>query len=84
LVTAYAAWIHERQADLSKADMASYYVPGRTALERCREAFRRIEAGLALLLEDENAAEAFRFANLAMWQQRVHTIIALRGSGLSS
>jgi hypothetical protein len=31
-----------------------------------------------LLLEDEQAAEAFRFANLAMWQQRVHTILALK------
>jgi hypothetical protein len=72
LVTAYAAWIDERQADLAKPDMAQYQAPGRTALERCREAVRRIEAGLALLLENENAAEAFRFANLAMWQQRVH------------
>ena len=61
-----------------KPDMALYQTPGQTALERCREALRRIEAGLTLLLEDENAAEAFRFANLAMWQQRVHTIISLK------
>ena len=58
--------------------MAPYQTPGQTALERCREALRRIEAGLTLLPEDEQAAEAFRFANLAMWQQRVHTIVSLR------
>ena len=78
LLTAYAAWIEDRQADLAKPDMAPYQTPGKTALERCREALGRIEAGLSLLQEDEHAAEAFRFANLAMWQQRVRTIISLR------
>ena len=78
LLTAYAAWIEDRQADLQKPDMALYQTPGQTALERCREALRRIEAGLTLLAEDEKAAEAFRFANLAMWQQRVHTILSLK------
>jgi hypothetical protein len=29
-----------------------------------------------LLQDDERAADAFRFANLAMWQQRIHTIYA--------
>ena len=78
LLTAYAAWIDDRQADLANPDMAPYQTPGQTALGRCREALRRIEAGLTLLAEDENAAEAFRFANLAMWQQRVHSMISLR------
>ena len=78
LLAAYAAWIEERQADLQKPDMALYQAPGQTALGRCEEAHLRIEAGLALLTEDENAAEAFRFANLAMWQQRIHTILSLK------
>lgn len=78
LLTAYAAWIDDRQADLAQPDMAPYQTPGRTALGRCREALYRIEAGLKLLEADETAAEAFRFANLAMWQQRVHTIISLK------
>ena len=43
-----------------------------------RQTLGRIEAGLKLLLEDEKAAEAFRFANLAMWQQRIHTIVSLK------
>jgi hypothetical protein len=78
LLTAYAAWIDDRQTDLKRPDMAPYQTPGQAALERCREALRRIEEGLTLLGEDEKAAEAFRFANLAMWQQRVHTILSLK------
>ncbi len=78
LLTAYVAWIEEREADLQKPDMDLHQKAGRSSLDRCREALRRIEAGLILLNEDEQAAEAFRFANLAMWQQRVHTIVALK------
>ena len=74
LVTAYAAWIKDREADLTNPDMALCHKPGQSALERCKNALKRIEAGLKLLQEDEKAAEAFRFANQAMWQQRVHTI----------
>jgi len=78
LLVAYGAWIDERQADLTTPDMANYQTPGKNSLGRCREALGRIEAGLTLLLEDEKAAEAFLFANLAMWQQRIHTIISLK------
>jgi hypothetical protein len=74
LVTAYGAWIKEREADLKKPEMSPYQQPGKSSLERCKNSLRRIEAGLKLLQEDEKAAEAFRFANLAMWQQRLHTI----------
>ena len=62
----------------TKPDMALYQKPGQSALERCREALKRIEAGLTLLDEDEKAAEAFRFANLAMWQQRSTRSISLK------
>jgi len=78
LLVAYRAWIDERQADLTKPDMSVYQAPGKNSLGRCQEALGRIEAGLTLLLADEKAAQAFRFANLAMWQQRIHTIISLK------
>jgi hypothetical protein len=78
LLTAYAAWIEDRQADLQKPDLALYQKPGQAALDGCRDTLRRIEAGLRLLREDEKAAEAFRFANLVMWQQRIHTILSLK------
>lgn len=76
LLVAYEAWIQNREADLNKPDMALYKKAGESALRRCRTALARIEAGLKLLQEDEKVAEAFRFANLAMWQQRIHTIIS--------
>src|SRR5208337_1749477 len=37
-----------------------------------------IKEGLKLILDDGKAADAFRFANLAMWKQRIQTIISLR------
>ena len=49
---------------------------GQAALARCRQTLTRIEAGLTLLQQDAQAADAFRFANLAMWQQRIHTLYA--------
>jgi hypothetical protein len=74
LLVAYESWIKDREADLNKPEMAPYQQPCKSSLERCKDAFNRIAAGLKLLQEDETAAEAFRFANLAMWQQRIHTI----------
>jgi hypothetical protein len=78
LLTAYEAWIKDREADLKKPDIALHKKSGEAALDRCRAALVRIEAGLKLLSQDDKAAEAFRFANLAMWQQRIHTIISLK------
>jgi hypothetical protein len=78
LLTAYEAWIKDREADLKKSDMALHKKAGQAALERCRTALTRIEAGLKLLAQDEKAAEAFRFANHAMWQQRIRTILSLK------
>ncbi len=78
LITAYEAWIKDRQADLKKPDMALHQKPGESSLNRCKSALERIEAGLKLLLDDEKAADAFRFANLAMWRQRIQTIISLK------
>ena len=79
---AYEAWIKDRQADLKAPDMAPHKKAGEAAVENCRAALSRIEAGLNLLTQDEQAAEAFRFANLAMWQQRIHTILSLKKSVL--
>jgi len=78
LLTAYEAWIHEREAELITPGMQPYQLPGKEALRRCRLALSRIEAGLKLIGADEKAAEAFRFANLAMWQQRIHSIYSLK------
>jgi Helicase conserved C-terminal domain len=79
LLVAYEAWIKEREAELESPDMKPHGAAGKTAIEHCRATLKRIEAGLKLLIEDEQAAEAFRFANQAMWQQRIRTIYSLDG-----
>lgn len=73
LVTAYGAWIKEREVELQQPDLAAHQKPGKRALENCRVVLSRIETGIRLLKDDPQAADAFRFANLAMWQQRVHS-----------
>ncbi|MCI0391381.1 MAG: DISARM system helicase DrmA [Acidobacteria bacterium] len=78
LLTAYEAWIADREVELKSPDMKPHREAGKAALERCRTALARIEAGLKLISSNEKAAEAFRFANLAMWQQRIRSIYALK------
>ena len=56
--------------------MAPSLTPGQAALGRCRQTLTRIEAGFTSLHQDAHAADAFRFANLAMWHQRIHTLYA--------
>jgi hypothetical protein len=77
LIQAYGQWIEQqsRQAR-SAADLAGYQAQVANVLDNCRQALRRIEAGIALLDRDPQAAAAFQFANRAMWQQRVRSIYA--------
>lgn len=77
LADAYAAWIKAEEQKLGHPDLKEYQQVGVTALQRCREALDRLRAGLALIGSEESAAEAFRFANRVMWQQRVRSIYAL-------
>src|SRR5439155_14752825 len=44
-----------------------------SALETAETVAQRIEAGIRLLAKDAGALTAFRFANEAMWKQRVRT-----------
>ncbi len=45
LITAYEAWIKDRQADLEKPDMALHQAPGDSALNRCKGALQRDRGG---------------------------------------
>ncbi|MEP7341954.1 MAG: DISARM system helicase DrmA [Acidobacteriota bacterium] len=78
LLIGYDAWISEREAELKTPQLAKHQDAGKESLRRCRLALSRIEAGLKLICKDEKAADAFRFANLAMWQQRVRSIYSLK------
>ena len=74
LVEAYETWI-SAQAGRVEADptLQPYTAEAATALKNCRETVQRLRAGLALLDTNIEAAEAFRFANRAMYLQRLHT-----------
>ena len=75
LPDAYARWIRDQQARLrDPANRLGEHLPdAERALAACEVALGRIRDGLVLLAADEKAADAFRFANRAMWQQRIHT-----------
>jgi ribosomal protein L24E len=80
LAQAYEAWIGECDAQVAgpSSDLGDYRASAQAALANCREALARIQAGIDLLDSDPAAAQAFRFANRAMYLQRVHSIYARR------
>ena len=79
LADAYDSWIALQAAKAKRPEegLAGYEDVVARALGHCRETCRRIREGIALLQSDPQAADAFRFANRAMWQQRIHSIYSL-------
>ena len=75
LPDAYAAWIARQRARIGTpgARLDGFDAEARAALAQCDKVLARIRDGLALLAGHEQAAEAFRFANRAMWLQRLRT-----------
>ncbi|WP_457593103.1 DISARM system helicase DrmA [Hydrogenimonas sp.] len=73
----YAAWIEENEARID-SELAGYEASARESLARCRDILRRLEEGIETLTSDGKALEAFRFANRAMAEQRIHSIYTLR------
>ena len=75
LPDAYGAWIERQRARASHPDarVDGFGTEAKAALVECERVLARIRDGLALLAGHEQAAEAFRFANRAMWLQRLHT-----------
>ena len=76
--SAYAEWIQRETAKLGNAAerLADHQTAAQRALDRCQRANARIAEGINLIENDPLAEEAFRFANQAMWQQRVHSTYA--------
>ena len=75
-MTAYKAWIDDEEAKVADPGqgLARFKDAAIANIAICRKTLERIEAGLQLLSENEQAAEAFRFMNRAMWLQRTHSI----------
>ncbi len=69
LSKAYANWIATQQAQLNKPELAEFRGVAQLALERCQQTLTRIQAGIELLSSDKQAAQAFRFANRAMYSR---------------
>ncbi len=76
--TAYRVWIKMEAAKLSlpAERLAGHEDAAQRAVDRCTRALQRIKAGVDLIENDPMAEEAFRFANRAMWQQRIHSTFA--------
>lgn len=73
---AYRDWIvraRTRIADPNEG-LEPYRQVAEDAMQACNVACRRIAAGIELLERDSQAMSAFRFANRAMWQQRIHAL----------
>lgn len=74
LADAYSAWLDAQEARISTdPDLAEHVVAAHAAVTDGRAAARRLQSAIDLLAADEQVANAFRFANRAMWLQRVHT-----------
>lgn len=78
LADAYGKWIEclRAQVEPPPPDLQPFIVSAQINLDKCESALRRLNEGIALLGQDHRAAEAFRFANRAMYEQRKHSLHA--------
>jgi hypothetical protein len=79
LADAYEAWIAAQEVEAKRPDerLQGYEDVVARSLGSCRDTCRRIREGIETIANNAQAAEAFCFANRAMWQQRVHSIYSL-------
>ncbi len=73
----YEAWISEQRARIGK-DVVGHDASAMPSIDRCSNILKRLREGTATLESDEKAFKAFRLANLAMADQRIHSIHALK------
>ena len=78
MVAAYEVWIDSLAARVSNPgqDLTPFMDVAPDSIEECRKTAARIRTGIEWLDTKEHAADAFRFANRAMADQRDHTIFA--------
>lgn len=76
--TAYRVWIKAEEAKLTLPSerLDGHEDAAHRAVKNCRRALERIKAGINLIETNPLAEEAFRFANRAMWQQRIHSTLS--------
>ena len=71
LVEDYSSWIVDQRARIEK-DLPEFKEAANEAMNRCETIQGRLREGIAVLESDDKALEAFRFANTAMADQRIH------------
>jgi hypothetical protein len=78
LVGGYTSWIEQQRSRIGDPDahLGGFEDAAGSALATCELAAARIEAGIELLVSDQQALDAFRFANQAMWLQRIRSLAA--------
>ncbi len=75
LAVAYQDWIAGLESRRStEDDLRDYADASAEVVARARSVVLRLEEGIALLRSRADAREAFRFANRAMWRQRVRSV----------
>ncbi|PVD05780.1 DISARM system helicase DrmA [Streptomyces sp. CS207] len=80
LADGYSAWLAE-QRDKARALPEDLRIAAEAAIDEAEEVCHRIAFGVAALETDDDALEAFRFANRAMALQRRNTDIAAARAG---
>lgn len=78
LPEAYKDWITKQKIRIEEpaAGLVGYERIANESLDMCKNAMERIKKGIDLICSDASAADSFRFANRAMWLQRVRSIMA--------
>ncbi|HET9899323.1 MAG TPA: DISARM system helicase DrmA [Streptosporangiaceae bacterium] len=78
LAAGYREWIDRQEERVTDpaSHLEGYRHDAAAALAAARRAADRIEAGIGVLQDNPAALAAFRFANRAMYLQRVHTLAA--------
>ena len=73
LLGAYRHWLDRQRARVEGDVLADHRETAEAALSDANEIADRLDAGIRLIETHPLAAEAFAFANHAMWQQRLHS-----------
>jgi hypothetical protein len=78
LSSAYSEWIKGLEGELMHPsdDFKPFLTSAAQSIDSCKQNLKRIQAGINLLANNPQAADAFRFANRAMWLQRIHTLFS--------
>lgn len=77
LIDDYSEWIKEEWQKTDLPELKNYQDSAKSAIEHCEEILERLREGLQVISDNPLALDAFRFANRAMADQRVHSIYAL-------